>query len=34
MATSGKQKVIVQVDVLNIFKQFTLPFEHIKEIVD
>lgn len=33
MATSGKQKVIVQVDVLNSFTEVTLPFEHIKEIV-
>jgi len=32
-AVGGKQKVIVQVDVLNSFTEVTLPIEHIKEIV-
>jgi transcription antitermination factor NusG len=34
IASSGKQKVIVQVDVLNSFTEVTLPLEHIKEIFE
>lgn len=32
--TSGKHKVVVQVDVLNSFTEVTLPFEHIKEVME